>query len=128
MIFRNKRFLVGGMLSIHTKDAIKAEAEWFDVDCVRLVDSVMLMFPYMQKLEEDEADNLLDYLFEKGNAEKLPSPHTNWHESQHPVLRVYYYIMKSINRESPIRYLRSKIKIDGKHVVVVDSDGQGFNW
>lgn len=125
MIFENKRFLVGGMLSDHTRVEIKAKAEWFNIDCIRLVDSVMFILPYTEKIETDEGDRLLKYIFEKNKASGLPTPHLDWADSKFPVLCLYYYIMKSLNRESPVKYLRSKIKIDGKYATIINTDGQG---
>lgn len=127
MIFKNRRFLVGGMLSMYTQKEIKGEAEWFNVDCIRLVDSVMFLLTNVKVFKGADLDEILKCMFENNKASSLPAPYPTWQNIQHPILRLYYHIMRSINRESPIRYLQAHIKIDGKFVSVADPDGQGIN-
>lgn len=74
MITRHRRYLTGGGLGVYIKDDVFAEARWFDIHCIRLVDTVMLMLPYIQQLREEPANHLLNYIFTSRRALDLPAP------------------------------------------------------
>lgn len=130
MIFKIKRYLVGGMVSIFYKDEVYNEAPWFKSKCLRLVDTVVQMLPYMSQLSDEAANNLLNYLYDTCKARDLPAPKESWRNTKVEVLRLYYYIMMCTQfNKTPATILLSKIKVDGKFIVIEDeSDGQGGNW